>query len=311
MPDPQITISIVSWNSAGQLPECLDSIKAQKNVATETIVIDNNSPDETAKMISAQYPWVSLIENPENVGFGRAHNIACDKARGEWLLILNPDTVLPPDTLSRLLGAARSTKADLLAPQLRFASGGLQRSAHRKWPSMYSHLYLYNFLFFAVMQKLRPGYDPTLYSEQEHTKKLRPKHVMGAAMLMRRDKFISLGGFDPSFFLYLEETDLCHRLKEMGGDIVYDPDIFITHLLGGSTGETTLGQASPHYLRSSYLYAKKYHGAVYEAVMRGLTISSLAINLVILSVLTLVIKRRGIKMGLDLTQRAFKWHMEG
>ncbi len=307
-PKPAVSVLIVSYNCLEQLRECLDSIRTQTDApAHEVVVVDNNSSDQSATDIREHYPWVTLIANKDNVGFGRAQNQAAKAAQGEWLFVLNPDTILPPSTLGRLY--ARRGEATLIAPQLRHADGALQRSAHRNWPGTWSHVYLYNFFVFVLWQRLIPGYDPTLYSVADHARSLRPKHVMGAAMFMNATAFHDAGGFDEAFFLYLEETDLCYRLQGMGHSVAYLPEIVITHQLGSSIQAGAMGQGSPYYLESAYHYYSKRHGSRQTRFLFGMTRLLLASNLLQLRVLhTIWPKQSKIALGLDFTRRALAWH---
>jgi GT2 family glycosyltransferase len=306
----EISVSVVSWNCRSELVECVQSLYAQVDApAFEVIVIDNDSSDDTVEYMARHFPDITFITNPRNVGFGRAHNQSLELAAGHWFFILNPDTILPPDTLRKLY-AERNTSA-MLAPRLLHGGGELQRSAHRKWPSVWSHFYLYNFFVFVIAQRLVSGYDPTLYSHKAHYSRLHPLHVMGAAMFIKASSFRRLRGFDSDFFLYLEETDLCYRLLQSGEGIVYLPEVAITHQLGASSKPGAIGQGSPHYMKSVYLYYSKRHGVAMTRVLKWATSSMLAVNLLLLRGLHFVWPSQPkILLGVEFTKKALVWHRE-
>ncbi len=304
---PQLTITLVGFNSNADLRVCLASLDSQLDPPSfEVIVVDNNSSDDTLAALERDRPDVTIIANERNVGFGTAHNQAARRARGEWLLLLNPDTVLPDRTLRMLFDARHDDL--LLAPRLDFPDGSLQRSAHRRWPSWWSHTYLFNVFLFFALQRLRRGYDPTLYSNVQHTKPLAAKHVMGAVLFLRRDRFLALGGFDERYFLYLEETDLCRRFLDNGGDVHYRPEICVTHTLGGSSGAGKLGQGSPYFMDSSYRYLEGRYGRRGAAIVFHLTTAMLRINMPLLTVLRRASSDPRVALAADFNRDSLAWH---
>jgi GT2 family glycosyltransferase len=308
-----VTVSIVTYNSRQHLAACLDSVKRQ-SVACDVVVVDNASTDGTVELLRAAYPWVTVIANPVNRGFGAGHNQAAEEAGSEWVFMLNPDVVLPPNAIAVLLRVAEAEHATLVAPQLRFPDGTLQRSAHRRWPSWFSHLYQYNFLVLAALQ-VSPKFDATLFTPSDHSHRLTPKHVMGAAMLIRLDRFRAVGRFDEGFFLYFEETDLCRRLAGEGDKILYTPDVVVSHVFGGSSGEGEMGQGSPMYQASAYRYFRKHRGRAYAIGLWLMALTSLIANALLLPVARIVAAlgservQERIDAGRTMTRRALAWHL--
>jgi GT2 family glycosyltransferase len=313
-----LSISIVTYKSMPLINECLDAIFSSKTKYNyEVIMIENNSGDEIVKHVNKYYPQVKTIDNKDNVGFGSGHNKAISVAEGEYILILNPDAILGSDSIERLLQAASLEPIlGILAPKLTFPDGRLQRSAHRRMPAWQSHFVHYNFLLFTFIQRRNIEYDYTLFDIQSHDQRLYAKHVMGAVMLMRRDVFINIGRFDETFFMYLEETDMCLRLQKLGRTIIYEPSIKVVHALGASTAENELGQGSPMYLQSIYHYFHKHKGMPYTQILYTATIFSLLINKILLTLLLFIAKYSGrkesvityIKLGMRLTDRSLNWH---
>lgn len=312
---PVISVCIVSWKSIELLEGCLASLAVQEiSGGAEIIVLDNNSNDGTIEMIRKKFPMVKLMVNKQNVGFGTAHNQIAKEAKGDLLLLLNPDTTLEPNTLAKFYQAERDHPGTIIAPKLQFGDGQLQRSAHRNWPSWFSHFYQFNFLALLLLQHSFKNFDPTLFSVTDHEHKLRPTHVMGAAMLIPKKLFTEVGGFDEQFFLYFEETDICRRLLTRGNEINYNPDIVVTHSLGGSTKEGELGQGSPYYQKSAYYYFWKHHGGNYVRLLWLETLLGLIINwLVLAPILVVLSSSQGryadkLRIGYRLTCRALDWH---
>ena len=302
-----ISVTIVTFNSSQTIDRCLKSLHAQVDPPRfEVIVVDNSSTDDTAEKIKCNYPNVQLIESATNVGFGTAQNRASKSASGEFLLILNPDTSLEPDALARFSELCHTT--DMLVPQLRFENGSLQRSIHRKWPSAWSHFYLYNMLLFFVIHRVSRDFDPTLFSVDAHQKPQHPMHAMGAAMLLRRSAFHDVHGFNDNFFLYLEETDLCFRLKARGFSITYLPEIVITHTLGASIDPGILGQASPHFMASSYRYFQVRKGKT-PRFLFTVTWAILFVNHTILCPIRKIFpNHQKLEVAAQFTQDALTWH---
>jgi N-acetylglucosaminyl-diphospho-decaprenol L-rhamnosyltransferase len=304
---PELTVALVGWNSGKDLGACLASLDMQIGPPPyEVIVVDNNSGDDTLADLARNRPEVRVVANQHNVGFGTAHNQAARLARGEWLLILNPDTVLPLHALRRLFDA-RGRDA-LVAPRLQFPDGTLQRSAHRNWPSWWSHAYLYNVFIAFTLKKLLAGYNPTLYTTEAHEIALSPKHVMGAVMLLHRDRFLSLGGFDEQYFLYLEETDFCRRFIDHGGEIRFRPEIRVTHTLGGSSGMGQLGQGSRHFMDSSYRYLRGRYGPRRVRLIFRATVAMLQLNMPLLAILQLVSSDSRVGLTAEFNRKSLAWH---
>ncbi|MGD1884067.1 MAG: glycosyltransferase family 2 protein [Paracoccaceae bacterium] len=231
----RVTIVTVCFNSLGVLPAMLASVPER----TPVVLVDNASDDlNTLRELAAQY-GARLMENDENRGFGTACNQAAALAGTEFLLFLNPDTELAPDTIDQLIGAAaRYPKASAFNPRIAQASGAPYFKRH-------SHLMPRA----EIMPRGWPG------SDQEVTV------VSGAALFVRRAAFEEVGGFDPGIFLYHEDDDLGRRLRAQVGPLMFIRDANVTHQMGRSTKRSpATATLKAWHMGRSRVYASRKHG---------------------------------------------------
>jgi GT2 family glycosyltransferase len=222
-------VIVISWNTRELLRGCLLSVRHHlAATAHETIVVDNASSDGSAEMVESEFPDAVLIRNSENIGFGAANNLAMTAARGRYFLLLNSDAELLDDGPARLvsqLGARR----DIGVAGLRIVrpGGGLQASA-RRFPTL-QRIALVNFWLYRLVSRRRAA-DALLGHYWDHDSEREADWVIGACMLVRRDVFQQTGGFDSSIFLYGEEVEWCHRIRERGWKILFAPVGRVLHL---------------------------------------------------------------------------------
>lgn len=232
----QISIIIVSFNTEELLADCLRSIeKAAKGLDTETYVVDNKSADDTIRTVKQKFPWVKLITNSENLGFSKANNLALKIAKGKYILVLNPDTVLEKDTLSKMLKFMdKNPKFSMATCKVELESGKLDLDARRRFPTPwrafchFSHLskVFKNISFFSEY------YMDDIPQNQSHE----VDSCTGAFMFIRSSVLKKVGFFDEDFFFYGEDLDLCYRFRQNGYKIVYTPITKIIHYKGASSG---------------------------------------------------------------------------
>ena len=206
-----VSIIIVTYNSASSIADCLRSVDEQQGLQRETLVIDNASRDQTANVVRPSPAKPLLVENQENVGFGRACNQGFTASKGRYIYLLNPDAqLIGPNALAKLCRAL---------------------SEHKNWGMAGSRVVS------STGDWKRPA---TSYPDQSHVAKdfsdLPGKiaWVVGASMIIRREVYSELGGFDPEFFLYSEETDFCLRLRKRGYEIGLVEDAAVRHIGGAS-----------------------------------------------------------------------------
>ncbi|MBI2411045.1 MAG: glycosyltransferase family 2 protein [Candidatus Kerfeldbacteria bacterium] len=262
-----ISVMIVTFNSANHIRDCLRTIKAQtQGITYEVMVTDNASTDGTPEIIKKEFPWVRLIENTVNRGFGVANNQAAEMATGEVLFILNDDTVLKENSLKLFHDTLMSDKSiGVLGCHLIFPDGRHQDSV-RRYPRISDQAIILSKLhnFFPNLGSIRRY----LAQDIDYAKEQEVDQVMGACMVMRREVFERAHGFDERFFVWFEEVDLQKRIhEEQGLRIVYSPLTEIIHLKGATFGKVMTLTNQRRLNRSMRQYFYKHHGIMAAAVL--------------------------------------------
>lgn len=256
----QISFLIVTWNACDHIDRCLQSI--QKNMGTfsyEVIVIDNASTDGTPEHITDTYPWVQLIANKHNVGFGKANNQGAAVASGEYLFLLNDDTELTAESVRTLYtNAHNDSSIGVLGPHLVFPDRTHQDSVRRD-PHLFDQMIIvtkiHNF-FPSIIARY-------LAQEIDYTRNQAVEQLMGAALFMPKKVFEEVGGFDPRFFLWFEEVDLIKRIREtMQKKVYYVSDATVIHQKGTSFGKVASIRKQLLFQRSQRYYFYKHEGLI-------------------------------------------------
>jgi N-acetylglucosaminyl-diphospho-decaprenol L-rhamnosyltransferase len=268
---PRLTVVIVSYECRELLRDCLASLATQAaEVDAHVVVVDNASGDGTQDMVRADFPWVTLIANPENEGFGRACNVALRLVRAGHVLLLNPDTVLPADGLARSLQALEDRPSvGILGVRLVQRDGTVDHASRRQIPTPASSL--------AYLLKLRrPGSrtaytDPTAFDTEGVV-----GAVNGAFMLMRDQAFEQVGGFDEDFWMYGEDLDLCLRTTQAGWDVHYWPGLEVLHVKGGSSGRARTFRVNKAFHSAMWLFYAKHQRATYGPLVTALVAVGIA-----------------------------------
>ena len=234
MTQPVLSILIISYNTREMTLACLRSVAAQTRTPHEVIVLDNASADGSAAAIAAEFPDIRLLAEDENHGFARANNIAAKHAKGEYLLLLNPDTVVLDGALDRLLGfARRMSDARIWGGRTVFADGSLNPASCWRRMSLWSLFCGATGLSGAFRGSAL--FNPEAYGGWDRMTEREVDIVTGCLFLMRRADWHALGGFDPAFFMYGEEADLCLRARNIiGAAPRVTPEAVIVHYNGAS-----------------------------------------------------------------------------
>ena len=245
------------------LVECLASLgKAGGSLEPEVIVVDNGGT-LAASGFRERFPGVRLLANTENVGFARAANQGFALARGRHVLCLNPDTIVHDGALA-VMSAYLDAHPDVGAVGARLleSDGSLQYSC-RRFPG-------YLTVFFgryAVLTRLLPANAATrdyLYLDWDHRSVREVDWLSGACLMVRREVLASVGGFDPEYFLFVEDMDWCRRIRDAGWRIAYLPDAVVTHHIGASRGPVPAWIVWARH-RGMLRYVQKHFGAPWPA----------------------------------------------
>lgn len=247
------TIIIVNFNSGDRLARCLDSI-ATEAPGVDVLVVDNNSLDGSQRCATGGRSHVTLRENVANLGFARAVNQAVPTTHGELILLLNPDCCLLPRSIEMLTAEILShPDSAIAAPQILNDDGGIQGNA-RGDPNILTGLFGRSTLLTRMFPSSRVAQRNVQVNAASNSNLSREVDwVSGACMLIRRDAFGAVGGFDERYFLYWEDADLCRRLRTQGYTIRHVPSAQVIHSAGGSS-RTVPALAIRAFHRSAYTY---------------------------------------------------------
>ena len=235
---PNLSVIILNYNTKDLLKDCLDSLNKVKNEASfEVIVADNGSTDGSCEMLKKDFGWVKLVENNENLGFAAGNNRAKDYCKGENVLFLNTDTIVPKETLRKCLKYLhKNKKVGALTCKLDLPGGGVDKDARRSFPTPWvslTHLVLGLDKIFPkspLFARYWYGYIPEGTTHEVDA-------IQGAFFLVRKKILDRVNWFDEDYFLDGEDIDLCWKIKEAGWKIIYYPEVSIIHLKGATKGK--------------------------------------------------------------------------
>jgi GT2 family glycosyltransferase len=303
----KLSIVILCWNDLEVIVNCLQSIYASTHSTEfEVIVSDNGSTDGSVEFIRENFPRVQVIENGTNLRFAKANNVGIRASKGEYTLILNPDTIIHDGTLDKLARFADlHAEAGAFGCRVLNPDGSYQVSA-RPSASLRGE-------WIAALH-LRPlGYLSDWFLSDSYvgwkgdTQRTVDRHS-GCFILIRGDLLKRLGGFDEQFFYYYEDMDLCRRIREAGYSIIYTPEVTITHLGGQSTKRSPMAfQLDSQITRYRYFY--KYFGKRGARGCRRASLVSLFLRRLGHGLEQLVSPSDVGKSRLEALRLTFEWNM--
>ena len=244
----KLSVIIVNYNVRPYLTACLDSVqRALEGIESEVFVVDNHSDDDSVEVISRDYAWVHLINNRENLGFSKANNIAIRQAQGEYILLLNPDTVVAEETLKGVIDFMdQHPKVGGAGVRMHNADGTLAPESRRAIPTP----------FVAARKML--GFTKRYYmSYLSWDAPAQIEVVSGAFMLLRHKAIYEVGMLDEDFFMYGEDIDLSYRLLQGGWQNWYLP-YDIVHYKGQSTSKSDFRYVHVFYQAMLIFFHKHY-----------------------------------------------------
>ncbi len=278
---PGVSIIILSWNVRDLLRRCLSSLPLS-SPDVEILVVDAASSDGSvgmvrAEFLRAEFPAVKLIASGENLGYTRGNNLGLRATAGRYLLILNADTEVVGDAIPQMLAYMDAhPRVGVLGPQLLYSDGTIQ-STRRRFPSLAT-----GFFESTWFQPLAPRRLLDYYYVRDLPDDATGEvdWVVGAALLVRREAYEQVGGFDEGFFMYSEEMDWCRRMKAAGWQVIYFPAARIVHHEAKSSAQVP---AATHirFNSSKVRYFRKYHGPLAAEALRRFLLGNFAFQLVL------------------------------
>jgi GT2 family glycosyltransferase len=278
-------VVIVSYNVVGLLRECLASIEPDRDrLDLDVCVVDNASRDGSADMVEAEFPWVRLIRNAENLGYPRGNNQALGDARGRYVLLLNPDTRLPPGALAETVAYLdQHPDIGVLGPKLVRSDGSLDLACRRSFPS--PEVAFFRLFGLAQLFPNNPRFARYNLLHVDADTALDVDSVCGAFMLVRRQALEKVGVLDEAFRMYGEDLDWAYRIKQHGWRVRYHPAVVVLHHKRASSSQRPVRSLLAFYHAMHVFYRKHYapsrpapfnllvHGGIW-----GLTAAALAQN---------------------------------
>ncbi len=234
---PDLSVIILNYNAEPFLPDLFNSLKKQKGINLQVILVDNNSSDNSVSLVQQKFPWVELVKRDTSIGFSAGNNAGLKKAKADLILFLNPDMILsrPTDLKKCVVKYRKTPRLGILSPKIILAvTGGIDETCHRGFPTPWASFCYFtglarrfpNSKFFSGYLETYKGYDT------EHE----VDSVGGMFILMSKKIGSEVGWWDEDYPLYGEDIDLCYRVKEKGYKILYWPEVSVLHYKGASTG---------------------------------------------------------------------------
>jgi GT2 family glycosyltransferase len=254
-----IDIVIVNYNSTDYLVKCLSSIKSSLNGIPADIFVQDNASIDGIDIIKNTFPEVSLTRNSRNIGFAAAVNKAIALGQNPFIVLLNPDTLVPENFFKEcLLSMKKNARAGIIGPKVLEKSGKLQHSG-RSFPSLSTALFGRT----SVLSRMFPNNSLTVKNLScihcNGSSPMEVDWVSGACMVVNRKAVEAVGGLDERFFLYWEDADWCQRMWESGWKVVYDPCVSICHFTGASSKKELLRSVMEFHKSAFRLFEKRKH----------------------------------------------------
>ena len=266
---PSASLIMLSFNTRELLRRNLAQlVTAAADIDAEIIVVDNASHDGSADMVEADFPQIQLVRSPCNLGFAGGNNLGAERARGEFLILVNSDAFIGPGTLPRAIERMQQHPRVALAGGLLIGKNGQPEPSARSFPSPLNDLLTLSGLAGRFPRSRFFGRFDRTWADPEQAAEV--DWVPGAFCVIRREAIEHNGLFDERYFLYYEEVDLCRNLRKAGWTIAYWPDLKAEHW-GGESSKTLSGESASSHgrqltlwrMRSALLYYRHQHGLVH------------------------------------------------
>jgi N-acetylglucosaminyl-diphospho-decaprenol L-rhamnosyltransferase len=306
--EPPVAVAVVSWNTRALLEACLDSLEkdATEGLA-EVWVVDNASSDGSAAIVRERYPWVTLIEARENLGFGRAVNLVASETSTPWLVPANADVRVSPGAVRRLLlEGERHPEAAVIAPRLVRSDGSTQHSAY-PFPTIPLALAYVSGATrvsdrLARHWRIDQGFDPERGGQVGW--------AVGAFLLVRRAAWDAAGGFDEGQWMYAEDLDLGWRLAQAGWTTRYEPDALVFHHESAAAQQAWGDERHARWHAMSYAWLERRRGFPVARAMAAINVVGYFLRAAVHSALALL-GRRSSRQARGAAVGAMRAHMLG
>ena len=262
-----LSVIIVNWNVRDFLDRCLASLRQHvRDLTFEVIVVDNASKDDSVQMVRSKYPEVLLIANEANNGFCRGNNQGLEVARGEFVVLLNPDTEVYPGAMETLVAFLRDhSDVGVVGPML-LSPEGLHMPNGTRFPTLRREL----MGVLGLHRFNQRAYDLEGYGREDFSQIAEVDVVCGACLMTRQSIVRQIGGLDEQLFMYFEEVDFCRRVKAAGWKVFYVPEARVYHHWMQSVKQDNIA-ATRRLFRSQFLYFRKHHGLAAAWLLRVLS----------------------------------------
>jgi GT2 family glycosyltransferase len=301
-----LSIVIICWNDLKVIVNCLKSIFDEtRGIQFEVIVSDNGSTDGSLDYIRAHYSQVRIVENGTNLGFAKGNNAGIRVAKGEYVLILNPDTIIRNGALQKLVSFAEAhSEAGAFGCRVLNPDGSFQTPA-RPIPTVFG--YCIAALCIGWLGRISGFFASNFYPGWNGRTERLIGYQSGCCVMFRNDLLNHLQGFDERFFYHFEETDLCYRVWKSGSSVLFYPGAEITHLGGQSVGRFPVRFALETY-RSAYRFFFKHYGLRGLVQIRWVFLLNLYIRSAGYSLITVVKPSEALENRLKMYRVAIQWN---
>jgi len=302
----KLSIVIICWNDLKVVRDCLHSVCAgTHSIEFELIISDNGSSDGSVEFIRKNYPQARVIENGANLGFGKGNNVGIRASKGEYILILNPDTIIHDGALDKWLAFAdRHPEAGAFGCRVLNPDGSFQHPAQpfpTVWRQWIAALYL------RPLAYVSKGFISDMYTGWKGDTERTIDWQCGCCVLFRAGLLKRLGGFDEQFFYHYEEVDLCRRVWQAGYPILYTPEASITHLGGQSVNRFPIRFVLESY-RNRYRFFYKHYGRKGARRCQRVSLAWLRVRQLGYGVAGFVKPTDALKSRMQMYRIAIKWN---
>ncbi|MFT6557857.1 glycosyltransferase family 2 protein [Sneathiella sp.] len=306
--NPEVSVIIVSWNVKEMVLDCVRSVLAQTKATCEVIVIDNASGDGTVEAISAEFSGVRILANDKNIGFAAANNQGIEISKGDYILLLNPDTLIVDDAIDQMLEWMKKDETvGCGGCQVYEAEDVIQKTCFSD-PSPWNIFLVQTGLHRLTILKKTLGKPE--YSWWDRRSEMDVDVVSGMFMMVPKTVIDNIGPMDDAFFVYSEEADWCRRIRKGGYRCVFTPIAKIIHRDGGNKSTYQIRPKMYVQLQKSQLiYARKHYGLLGYILVKSLYLAAMSTRVLSFGLLSLLSANDRFKGNASLALKAIQFHL--